>query len=33
VRSLITARFPIEEATKPLEPGAGGIKNVITVSA
>jgi glucose 1-dehydrogenase len=33
VRSLITARFPIEQATKPLEPGAGGIKNVITVSA
>jgi glucose 1-dehydrogenase len=33
VRSLITARFPIEQATKPLEPGAGGIKNVIAVSA
>jgi glucose 1-dehydrogenase len=33
VRSMITARFPIEQATKPLEPGAGGIKNVITVSA
>ena len=33
VRALITARFPIEQATKPLEPGAGGIKNVITISA
>jgi threonine dehydrogenase-like Zn-dependent dehydrogenase len=33
VRSLITARFPIERATQALEPGAGGIKNVIAVSA
>ncbi|HEX4592637.1 MAG TPA: glucose 1-dehydrogenase [Bryobacteraceae bacterium] len=33
VRSLITARYPIEQATQPLLPGAGGIKNVITVSA
>ena len=33
VRSLITGRFPIEQATQPLQPGAGGTKNVITVSA
>jgi len=33
VRALITARFPIDQATKPLAPGAGGIKNVIAVSA
>jgi threonine dehydrogenase-like Zn-dependent dehydrogenase len=32
VRSLITARFPIGQATQPLLPGAGGIKNVIAVS-
>jgi len=32
VHSLITARFPMDQATKPLAPGAGGIKNVITVS-
>jgi len=33
VRAMITARFPIEQASQPLAPGAGGIKNVITVSA
>jgi len=33
VHALITARFPIEQATRPLAPGVGGIKNVITVSA
>jgi threonine dehydrogenase-like Zn-dependent dehydrogenase len=33
VRSLITARFPIDQATKALALGAGGIKNVIAVSA
>jgi threonine dehydrogenase-like Zn-dependent dehydrogenase len=33
VRALITARFPIDQATMPLAPGAGGIKNVIAVSA
>jgi threonine dehydrogenase-like Zn-dependent dehydrogenase len=32
VHSLITARFPIDQATRPLAPDAGGIKNVITVS-
>jgi threonine dehydrogenase-like Zn-dependent dehydrogenase len=32
VRALITARFPIHQATQPLAPGAGGIKNVIAVS-
>ncbi len=31
VRSLITARFPIEQALQPLANDAGGIKNVITV--
>lgn len=31
VRSLITARFPIEQALRPLANDAGGIKNVITV--
>ena len=31
VRSLITARFPIEQALKPLSNDAGGIKNVVTV--
>ena len=33
VRALITARFPIDQATQPLALGAGGIKNVIAVSA
>jgi threonine dehydrogenase-like Zn-dependent dehydrogenase len=33
VRSLITARFTIDQAVQSLAPGAGGIKNVITVSA
>lgn len=33
VRSMITARFPIDQAMKPLSPGAGGIKNVIQVAA
>ncbi len=31
VRSLITARFPIEDALKPLSNDAGGIKNVISI--
>jgi len=31
VRSMITARFPIEQATHALEPGIGGVKNVIAV--
>ncbi len=33
VRSLITARFPIERALEPLASGAGGIKNVIQVAS
>jgi threonine dehydrogenase-like Zn-dependent dehydrogenase len=33
VRTMITARFPIDQATKPLLPGAGGIKNVVVVGA
>jgi len=33
VRSLITARFPIEQALRPLADGAGGIKNVIAVAS
>jgi len=33
VRSLITARFPIEQALKPLAEGAGGIKNVVAIGA
>ena len=33
VRALITARFPLDQATQALAPGAGGIKNVIAVSA
>jgi threonine dehydrogenase-like Zn-dependent dehydrogenase len=33
VRAMITARFPIDQATRPLQPGAGGIKNVIAVGA
>jgi glucose 1-dehydrogenase len=33
VRALITARFPIDQATKPLSPGAAGTKNVIVVGA
>ena len=33
VRSLITARFPLERALEPLAVHAGGIKNVVTVSA
>jgi glucose 1-dehydrogenase len=32
VRALITARFPIDQATRPLAADAGGIKNVIAVS-
>jgi threonine dehydrogenase-like Zn-dependent dehydrogenase len=33
VRAMITARFPIDQAARPLQPGAGGIKNVIAVGA
>ena len=33
VRALITKRFPIEHALEPLSSGAGGIKNVITISS
>lgn len=33
VRSLITARFPIEDALKPLSNDAGGIKNVISIAS
>ena len=32
VRSLITARFPIEQASESLLTGAGGIKNVVVVA-
>ncbi|HLK20796.1 MAG TPA: glucose 1-dehydrogenase [Bryobacteraceae bacterium] len=33
VRSLITARFSIEDALKPLSNDAGGIKNVISIAS
>ena len=33
VRSLITARFPIERALEPLSNNAGGIKNVVQVAS
>jgi len=33
VRSLITARYPIEKALDPLSEHAGGIKNVIAVGS
>lgn len=33
VRSLITARFPIEQALQPLANNAGGIKNVVQVAS
>jgi threonine dehydrogenase-like Zn-dependent dehydrogenase len=33
VRSLITARFPIEHALLPLSNDAGGIKNVVVVAS
>ena len=33
IRSLITARFPIDRALEPLSTHAGGIKNVITVAS
>jgi threonine dehydrogenase-like Zn-dependent dehydrogenase len=33
VRALITARFPIEQATMALSPSTAGVKNVIAVSA
>jgi threonine dehydrogenase-like Zn-dependent dehydrogenase len=33
VRALITARFPIEQATLALSPSTAGVKNVIAVSA
>jgi len=32
VRSLITARYPIERALEPLSKGGGGVKNVIAVA-
>ena len=32
VRSLITARFPIDQAMQPLQAGSSGIKNVIVVA-
>jgi threonine dehydrogenase-like Zn-dependent dehydrogenase len=32
LRSLITARFPIDQALQPLSSGGGGIKNVIQFS-
>lgn len=32
VRALITARFPIDHAMRPLSPGAEGIKNVVAVA-
>ena len=32
VRSLITARYPIEQALQPLSNDAGGIKNVVAVA-
>jgi threonine dehydrogenase-like Zn-dependent dehydrogenase len=33
VRSLITARYPIEQALTPLSNDAGGIKNVISIAS
>lgn len=33
VRSLISRRFPIEQAMEPLSTGAGGVKNVIQLSS
>jgi threonine dehydrogenase-like Zn-dependent dehydrogenase len=33
VRSMITARYPIEQALQPLSNDAGGIKNVVTVAS
>jgi threonine dehydrogenase-like Zn-dependent dehydrogenase len=33
VRALIPARFPIDQATQPLSPGAGGMKNVVVVGS
>src|SRR5262249_27698070 len=33
VRSLITRRFPIEQASEPLEGKSPGIKNVISVAS
>jgi len=33
VRSLITARFPIEQALQPLSNDAGGIKNVVVIAS
>lgn len=33
VRSLITARYPIDQAIQPLKEGAGGIKNVVAVGS
>lgn len=32
-RSLITKRFPIEQAMEPLSHGAGGVKNVIAIAS
>ena len=33
VHSLITKRFPIEQAMEPLSSGAGGVKNVIAIAS
>jgi glucose 1-dehydrogenase len=33
VRSLITARYPIEQALQPLSNDAGGIKNIVAVAS
>ncbi|HYK18350.1 MAG TPA: glucose 1-dehydrogenase [Bryobacteraceae bacterium] len=33
LRSLITRRFPIEQAMEPLASGAGGVKNVIAIAS
>jgi hypothetical protein len=33
VQSLITGRYPIEQALQPLAEHAGGIKNVVAVGA
>jgi glucose 1-dehydrogenase len=33
VKSLITARYKLEDALQPLAEGAGGIKNVVQVAA
>jgi hypothetical protein len=32
VRSMITARFPIDRALQPLSNDAGGIKNVVVIA-